>query len=186
VALAVWRPGEAERREIVRHLRDTRVWQARLARLPLILPPEARLRSLQFNPENVSGTPDVQLVIAGEMRGGAGQGRVQQVMTFVNSLSRDSVHQLLLPLVRSGWVAAGRGRLGGYRVTPAASGASILDIVSAFSHRGATSAVPGTPGWIRRLEDRADQAYRGVLASITIEDMAGAVRAERDALTWAI
>ncbi len=102
------------------------------------------------------------------------------------SLSRDSVHQLLLPLVRSGWVAAGRGRLGGYRVTPEASGASILDIVSAFSHHGASSAFSGTPGWIRRLADRADEAYRGVLASITIGEIAGAMRAEREALTWVI
>ncbi len=104
----------------------------------------------------------------------------------VLSLSRDSVHQLLLPLVRSGWVVAGRGRLGGYRVTPAASQASILDVVSAFSHRGAASPAPGTPAGIRRLENRAEEAYRSVLASLTVADMAGAIRAERDALTWAI
>ncbi|MGE5346915.1 MAG: Rrf2 family transcriptional regulator [Acidithiobacillales bacterium] len=102
------------------------------------------------------------------------------------SLSRDSVHQLLLPLVRSGWVVAGRGRLGGYRVTPAASQASVLDVVSTFSHRGSAPASPGTPKWIRKLEDRADEEYRGVLASITIGEVAGAVRAERDALTWVI
>ncbi len=102
------------------------------------------------------------------------------------SLSRDSVHQLLLPLVRSGWIAAGRGRLGGYRVTPAASRASVLDVVSIFSRGGAGPTSRGTSRWIRRLEERADEAYRKVLASITIGEVAGAVRAERDALTWVI
>jgi DNA-binding IscR family transcriptional regulator len=102
------------------------------------------------------------------------------------SLSRDSVHQLLLPLVRRGWVAAGRGRLGGYRVTSSASRASVLEVVSTFSHRESSSASSETPKWLRKLEDRADKEYRGVLASITIGEIAGAVRAERDALTWAI
>jgi DNA-binding IscR family transcriptional regulator len=102
------------------------------------------------------------------------------------TLSRDSVHQLLLPLVRNGWVVAGRGRLGGYRVTPAASGVSILDVVSAFSSRGESSPNPGTPRWIRRLDSRAEKAYREVLSSVTVADMAEAVRAEREALTWAI
>ena len=102
------------------------------------------------------------------------------------SLSRDSVHQLLLPLVRNGWVVAGRGRLGGYRVTPAASGVPILDIVSAFSSRGESSPNPGTSKWIRRLENRAEDAYREVLSSVTVAEMAEAVRAEREALTWAI
>ena len=102
------------------------------------------------------------------------------------SLSRDSVHQLLLPLVRSGWIEAGRGRLGGYRVTPAASRASVLDIVSVFSRGGEGPTSRGTSRWIRRLEERADEAYRKVLSSITIGEVAGAVRAERDALTWVI
>ena len=49
------------------------------------------MRSLEFNPDNVSGNADVKLVITGELRAGAGQDRVQQVMGFVNQLSRDSV-----------------------------------------------------------------------------------------------
>jgi|PlaIllAssembly_1097288.scaffolds.fasta_scaffold981145_1 DNA-binding IscR family transcriptional regulator len=102
------------------------------------------------------------------------------------SLSRDSVHQLLLPLVRSGWIAAGRGRTGGYRVTPAAAKASVLEVVSVFSHRGAGAGGRDVPGWVRRLGERADESYRRVLASITIGEVAGAVRAERDALSWVI
>ncbi len=45
----------------------------------------------------------------------AGPGREVGPARDVARSSRDSVHQLLLPLVRSGWVAAGRGRNGGYR-----------------------------------------------------------------------
>ena len=102
------------------------------------------------------------------------------------SLSRDSVHQLLLPLVRGGWIAAGRGRLGGYRVTASASRASILEVVSVFSRQGSGTASREVPRGIRRLEERADEAYRRVLSSITVGEVAGAVRAERDALTWVI
>ena len=85
-----WRPGVTEIDEVVRHLRDTPTWRDRLARLPRILPANARLHSLAFNTDNASGTADIPLVITGEMRG-TGQGHVQQVMTFVSALSRDSV-----------------------------------------------------------------------------------------------
>lgn len=86
-----WRPGQAESNAIAQHLRDPRQWRDRLARLPQVLPANARVRSLEFNPDNVSGNTDVKLVITGELRAGAGQDRVQQVMGFVNQLSRDSV-----------------------------------------------------------------------------------------------
>ncbi len=102
------------------------------------------------------------------------------------ALSRDSVHQLLLPLVRGGWISAGRGRLGGYRVTPAASRASVLDVVSVFSRNSNAAPSADAPPWLRRLESRADEAYRRVFSSVTIGEIAGAVRAERDALTWVI
>ncbi len=85
-----------------------------------------------------------------------------------------------------GWVSAGRGRRGGYRATPAAAKASILDVVSVVSRSGPEPASREAPRWIRRLERRADEAYRSVLDSITIEEVAGAVRAERGALSWVI
>ncbi len=86
-----WRLDVAEAAVVDRHLMDTRRWRARLERLPRILPPNAHLRALQFNPENASGSADVKLVLTGEIRGGGGQGRVQAVMAFVGALSRDSV-----------------------------------------------------------------------------------------------
>jgi hypothetical protein len=49
-----------------------------------------RTIALQYNPENISGSGDTKLVITGELRAG-GQDRMQAVMEFVNTLSRDSV-----------------------------------------------------------------------------------------------
>ena len=86
-----WRPGRTEAAEVERHLRDPRQWRDRLVRLPEVLPVNAQLTSLQFNPDNASGAADLKLVINGVLRGGAGQDRMQQVMIFVNALSRDSV-----------------------------------------------------------------------------------------------
>ncbi len=87
----VWRPGAEQAGEAERHLRSARAWHDRFARLPQILPANARLTSVQYNPDNASGAADVKLVLTGELRSSAGQDRMQQVMTFVNALSRDSV-----------------------------------------------------------------------------------------------
>jgi DNA-binding IscR family transcriptional regulator len=103
------------------------------------------------------------------------------------SLSRDSVHQLLLPLVRRGWVTAGRGRLGGYRVSPAARTATAYDVIAVFARHGEeTDAHRGVPRWADHLEEQAVVAYRRVFKSVTVGDLAAEVRAHRDALTWSI
>ncbi|MFI5180788.1 MAG: RrF2 family transcriptional regulator [Thermoanaerobaculia bacterium] len=102
------------------------------------------------------------------------------------ALSRDSVHQLLLPLARGGWVAAGRGRLGGYRATKAAAKASILEVVSTFSRDVSGETTREAPRWLHRLERKADDAYRRVLSSITIGEIAERERAEKNALSWVI
>ncbi len=86
-----WRPSRTDAAEVERHVRNPRLWRDRLARLPQLLPPNARLSSLQFNPDNVAGTPDAKLVISGVMRSAASDDRIQQVMSFVNRLARDSV-----------------------------------------------------------------------------------------------
>lgn len=95
-----WHPGSQEAAEVERHVRNPRIWRDRLARLPQMLPPNARLSSLQFNPENSGGTTDSKLVITGVMRSGAGGDRIQQVMTFVNTISRDSVFSADYPHIR--------------------------------------------------------------------------------------
>jgi DNA-binding IscR family transcriptional regulator len=103
------------------------------------------------------------------------------------SISRDSVHQLLLPLVRRGWVSAGRGRLGGYRVSPAARTATAYDVIEVFARHGeGTAPQRGAPSWASRLEEQAVASYRRVFKSVTVGDLAAEVRAHRDALTWSI
>ncbi len=103
-------------------------------------------------------------------------------------LSRDSVHQLLLPLVRNGWVAAGRGRNGGYRATPVAPGVTVLSIVSLFSRDGREPAPedPASPRFIRHLDKRASDCYRQFLSSVTVGDLVSEVRAEREEPTYSI
>jgi hypothetical protein len=86
-----WRPDRSAAAEVERHVRNPRLWRNRLARLPELLPPNARLSSIQYNPENVGGVADTRLVLSGVMRSGGGNDRIEQVMSFVNTLSRDSV-----------------------------------------------------------------------------------------------
>jgi hypothetical protein len=88
---ADWGPNRNDAAEVDRHLRNPRLWRDRLARLPELLPANARISSLAFNPDNTSGTNDLKLVIAGVMKSGTGDDRIEQVMGFVNSLSRDPV-----------------------------------------------------------------------------------------------
>ena len=86
-----WRPGPDQAAAVEHHLRSARAWHDRFARLPQVLPANARLTSVQYNPDNASGTADVKLVLTGELRDSPRQDRMQQVMTFVNALARDSV-----------------------------------------------------------------------------------------------
>ncbi|MFN8586239.1 MAG: hypothetical protein U0704_00420 [Candidatus Eisenbacteria bacterium] len=87
---ANWRPRREDVVRVADDVRDTRRWHARLVRLPGLLPANARLSSIQFNADNLSGAGSAKLVLAGELRSG-GQDRMQAVMDFVNVLQRDSV-----------------------------------------------------------------------------------------------
>ena len=103
-------------------------------------------------------------------------------------LSRDSVHQLLLPLVRSGLVAAGRGRNGGYRPTPLAASATALSVVSFYSREGRdpSSEQPSTPAAIQRLDRDLFEMHRRFLSSTTIAHLVAEVKAEREELSYSI
>lgn len=85
-----WRPTAQTFADIEARAVDARAWRDRLARLPGILPPNARLTSFQFNPDGVSGGSP-KLVLVGRMRVDSGADRMTSVMGFVNALSRDSV-----------------------------------------------------------------------------------------------
>jgi DNA-binding IscR family transcriptional regulator len=103
-------------------------------------------------------------------------------------LSRDSVHQLLLPLVRSGLVAAGRGRNGGYRPTPLAASATALSVVSFYSREGRdpSSEQPSTPAAIQRLDRELFETHRRFLSATTIAHLVAEVKAEREELSYSI
>ena len=103
-------------------------------------------------------------------------------------LSRDSVHQLLLPLVRSGLVAAGRGRNGGYRPTPLAATATVLSVVSLYSREGRDPPPEHTsmPAAVQRLDRELFETHRRFLSGVTIAQIVAEVKAEREELSYSI
>jgi DNA-binding IscR family transcriptional regulator len=103
-------------------------------------------------------------------------------------LSRDSVHQLLLPLVRSGLVAAGRGRNGGYRPTPLAASATVLSVVSLYSREGRDPPPEHTsmPAAVQRLDRELFETHRRFLSGMRIAHLVAEVKAEREELSYSI
>lgn len=85
-----WRPGQAEADVVARTIGNAGRWRDRLARLASLLPPNARLTGVDFNPEGATGGARAKLLLTGELRQGEGD-RMQQVLSFVATLSRDSL-----------------------------------------------------------------------------------------------
>jgi Iron-dependent Transcriptional regulator len=98
-------------------------------------------------------------------------------------MSRESVYQLLLPLVRSGLLIGDRGRNGGYRGAPGTASARLSDVLG-FPRNG--EPLPDCPRWVDRIEGLAGKAVLHVLDSKTVGDLAGELRATRSAPTWEI
>jgi hypothetical protein len=98
-------------------------------------------------------------------------------------MSRESVYQLLLPLVRSGLLIGDRGRNGGYRGAPGTASARLSDVLG-FPRNG--EALPDGPEWVSRIERLAGNAVLQVFDSVTVGDLAGEIRATRSAPTWEI
>lgn len=86
-----WRPGPPEVERVSSALLDAGRWRDRLARLAELVPPNARLTDVQFNPDNASGAAPRKLVLTGELRPAGGGDRMQQVLAFVGTLSGDSL-----------------------------------------------------------------------------------------------
>ncbi len=118
---------------------------------------------------------------------GAGRDTSSAELAKALGLTRESVYQLLLPLVRAGYVDVGRGRNGGYRAASGAAALPVSEAMAPFS-RDAGRNVHRTkePPVIEELERRATEAYRRVFASVTVGEVAAAVRASREALSWEI
>jgi DNA-binding IscR family transcriptional regulator len=98
-------------------------------------------------------------------------------------MSRESVYQLLLPLVRSGLLIGDRGRNGGYRGAPGAASARLSEVLGVPRN----AELPrDCPEWLGRIERQAGTAVLNVLDSTTVGDLAGELKATRSAPTWEI
>jgi len=85
-----WASRTAEMALAERGVADSRRWRERLERLASVLPANARLSSMEFNPGNVSGAGDWnRLVLAGTLRAGEGQDRMRAVSDLVTALLKD-------------------------------------------------------------------------------------------------
>jgi hypothetical protein len=98
-------------------------------------------------------------------------------------MSRESVYQLLLPVVRSSLLIGDRGRKGGYRAAPGTASARLSDVLGI--PRSAELS-PGVPSWIARIDRLAADALLDVLDSITVGELAAELKAARLAPTWEI
>jgi len=101
-------------------------------------------------------------------------------------LSRDSVYQLLLPLVRTGLVLAGRGRTGGYRGAPDLTERRTTDVLAPFASGGGRAIGQGTPPWVEELEQRARSAAERVYEAVRVVDLVEAARRSRGTPDWQI
>ena len=90
--------------------------------------------------------------------------------------------------MRNGWVAAGRGRNGGYRATPVASGMTVLAVVSLYSREGREPAPedPAAPALHPQPRPASSERYRQFLSSVTVGGLVAEVRAEREEPTYSI
>jgi len=80
-------------------LTDLARWRDVLARLPGLLPEGARLTSLQFNPEGITGG-ERRLLLAGVLRVDSRRDRMAGVTDFVAMVAKDSVFSSRFKSVR--------------------------------------------------------------------------------------
>jgi len=87
---APWTPSPTEAAMAEPWVADLARWQALLARLPQLLPEGARLTSVRFNPEGVSGG-ERKLLLAGILRVDVQRDRMAGITDLVGVVSRDSL-----------------------------------------------------------------------------------------------
>lgn len=87
-----WTVGPAELTTAEQSYANPRRWRDKLVRLAALLPPNAVVNSIAVNPDNLQGAEDQnKLVITGELKVPAGQGRMRGVVQLVNALHADSL-----------------------------------------------------------------------------------------------
>ena len=104
-------------------------------------------------------------------------------------LSRESVHQLLAPLVRAGLLVAVRGRAGGYRAGARLLESPLAAVLAPFgapAGRSRAKVPKGLPALVEAVESDAAAARVAVYERITVGDLVARLRAERHALDWEI
>jgi DNA-binding IscR family transcriptional regulator len=137
------------------------------------------MRSFRFFSTRQRRTLEAVVEIVTEPVRGRGSAELAKSL----GMSRESVYQLLLPLVRSGLLIGDRGRNGGYRGAPGTASARLSDVLG-FPRNG--EPLPDCPQWVGRIECLAGNAVLQVLDSTTVGELAGALRATRSAPTWEI
>ena len=84
--------------------------------------------------------------------------------------------QILQQLKTAGWVTSTRGSQGGYRLAVPAKNLTLLDITEAVgcqdSGCSAESTSNAASGQLMKVWDKAADAYRDVLASVTVAELA--------------
>ena len=111
------------------------------------------------------------------------RGRGSAELAASLGISRESVYQLLLPLVRSGLLIGDRGRNGGYRAAPIAASARLSDVLGVPRN---VEALPDSPDWVTRIERLTEEAVLGVFDSTTVGDLVAELKAARAVPTWEI
>ena len=106
---AEWIATPAEAGAVEPWVSDMARWRDLLARLPRVLPPGARLSSVQFNPEEVTGG-ERKLLLAGVLHGGGQRDRMAGVTDFAGVLAQDSLFAASFHSVR---LVSTRSRDGG-------------------------------------------------------------------------
>lgn len=104
-------------------------------------------------------------------------------------LSRESVHQLLAPYVRTGLLVAVRGRTGGYRAGAGLLAAPLSDVLAPYAGPAPRPGAEGRSGLDRlvaALETEAAGARLAVYERLSVGDLVSRLRAEREALDWEI
>ena len=103
-------------------------------------------------------------------------------------LSRESVHQLLVPFVRSGLLVAVRGRAGGYRAGETLLSTPLASVLAPFAGPAPrpVAAGRGAARLVAAVEAEAAGARRAVWERTTVGHLVSRFRAEREALDWEI
>jgi Rrf2 family protein len=83
--------------------------------------------------------------------------------------------QILQQLKTAGWVTSTRGSQGGYRLTAPAQNVTLLDIAEAVGCQDSGCSAESTPNaasrQLAKVWDKAGDAYRDVLASVTVAEL---------------